>query len=170
MKKLVLFLLIIMPAAGFTQNVEIDNFFKKYSGKDGFTTIIFTKEMFDLYKSGSSAQGTESSHATEGIYSMKMLTAPSDSTTHYSFTEELNSVLPKNKFKQLMLIQEGNNTINFVVRQEGNRIKEFIMTIDGDSPLLIYIEGDMDINQLSELSKSMDIRGLDELENDNTEE
>jgi hypothetical protein len=166
MKKLVFYILIALPAAGFAQESQVDSFIKKYSGKQGFTTITFTKEMFELYRnSGNSTQDKGSANASAGINSMKMLTVSSDTTIRANFSKELRAILPKNKYKELMVIQDGNSTITFLVRQEGKMIKEFIMTIDGASPLLIYMEGDMDIDQLSKLSESMDIRGLDQLEN-----
>jgi hypothetical protein len=166
MKKIVLFMLIALPAAGFAQESQISKFIDKYSGKPGFTTITFTKEMFELYRnSGSSTQDQAAGNVSAGINSMKMLTVSSDTTIRANFSKELHAILPKDKYKELMVIKDENSTITFLARQEGKRIKEFIMTIDGTSPLLIYMEGDMDFNELSKLSESMDIRGLDQLEN-----
>ena len=166
MKKIVFFILIALPAAGIAQESQINKFIEKYSGKPGFTTITFTKEMFELYRnSDNPAQGKGSVNAPAGINSMKMLTVSSDTTIRANFSKELHALLPKDKYKELMVIKDANSTITFLARQEGQKVKEFIMTIDGASPLLIYMEGDMDFDQLSKLSESMDIRGLDQLEN-----
>lgn len=97
-------------------------------------------------------------------FTLKMLTVNTDIHKSFNINKELSDVIPKNIYKELMVIKEEDNTITFLIRQEGNRIKEFIMTIDGVSPLLIYLEGDMDINQLSQLSESMDIDGMENIE------
>ena len=165
MKRILFFLIIALPVTGFAQESQIDDFFEKYSGKEGYTTIIFTKEMFELYSnSGNSTQDKDSDNVPGEITSMKMLTVNSETKRSESFNKELQSILPQNKYKKLMEIKEADSNITFLIRQEGNRIKEFIMTIEGTSPLLIYIKGDMDLDQLSKLSDSMDIEGFDKLD------
>jgi glutathione peroxidase-family protein len=160
MKKLVLFILISLPLTGFTQTPQLDNFFEKYSGREGYTTIVFTSEMFELFASMDNGSG----NGLTGINYMKMITVDTDTENTAGFTKELQTLLPKNKYKELMVITEADNTIKFLMRQEGDRIKEFIMTIEGADPLLLYLEGDMDFNQLSEISETMDIEGLDNIE------
>ncbi len=102
--------------------------------------------------------------ASLGVNSMKMLTVNADSKDIAGFSNELQSLVLKNKYKELMVIKDGKGTISFLMRQEGDRIKEFIMTVTGTEPVLIYIEGDMDMNQLSKLSETMNIEGFDKLE------
>ena len=170
MKKILFFLFISFPVTGFAQGSQIDDFFEKFSDKEGYTVITFTKEMFELYSNkGNSRQDKDSANVSGAITLMKMLTVNSDTKKSESFSKELQSVLPQNKYKKLMEIKEAGSNITFLIRQEGNRIKEFIMTIDGASPMLIYIKGDMDLDQLSKLSDSMDIEGFDKLDKINEE-
>jgi hypothetical protein len=165
MKTLSILLLIMLPLVGQAQHSPLDAFFDKYSGKQGYTVITFTKEMFNLYAGiDDTSPDQGSADATKGVNFMKMLTVTPDSTLSTHFNNELRSLLPKNKYKELMVIKDANSTISFLTRQEGNRIKEFIMIIDGESPVVIYIEGDMDPSQLAKLSGSMDIKGMENLD------
>ena len=49
MKKIALFIpVLLLPLLMTAQNTPIDKLFKKYSGKEGFTTVLVTEDMFKV--------------------------------------------------------------------------------------------------------------------------
>lgn len=167
MRKLCLILLFLLPLISFGQETELGRFFEKYSGKEGYSSIYITKYMFDLFKKiETTEEDKEFQEAISNLTAIKIL-ALSNSETKRSntFRSELNSALPKSKYKELMIIKEADQTVTFWVREEGEKISEFVMTVDEKSdPVLILLEGDIDLNQVAKLSRSMKVSGFEHLE------
>ena len=168
MKKIALILFLCLPLLANAQQSQLNSFFEKYSGKEGYTSVYITKYMFDLFKKiGNASEEKEFNDITTRLKSIKILIV--DSVTNVNskvkFQHELLSVLPKDIYKELMIVKEGSETISFLFRGEGDKISEFVMTVVGkDSPTLILLEGDIDLKQLSKLSKTMNIEGFEHLD------
>ncbi len=96
----------LFTLSAFGQKSAVDKVFDKFSGKDGYTTVYISSYMFNLMSSLESDDPdyNEFKNATAGISSIKILTQ--DGGDSESFGEELISMLPKNEYKEMMVVKE----------------------------------------------------------------
>ena len=154
----------MIPCWCFAQESALNNFYEKYSGKEGYVSVYITEFTFQLFKQVESAQeGEDFENVVTKLKGIKMLTP--DSVNRSTFLNDLRAALPKNQYKDMMVVRDGPSTIRFMLREEKSKITEFIMTIEGeDSPFLLFLEGDIDLNEIAKLSKMMNINGFEHLE------
>ena len=168
MKKILILVWLACPFWAQAQKTALNQFFDKYSGQEGYTSIYVTKYTFELFKKIENAQeGKEFDEVVTKLKAIKIL-AP-DSATHLAtdqaFLKELSASLPDAQYKDLMIVRDGPETISFMIREEGPSISEFVMTIEGDgAPFLLFLEGDIDLNEIAKLSRSVDINGFQHLD------
>ncbi len=158
---LIVCLLVSLPCLVWAQSSPYQQFYEKYAGQEGYTSIHITPHMFNLFKKlDTDAEKGEFEEVVKSLTSIKMLVA--DSTTlikNHSFNKQL-SALQSNNYKELMQIQDGSEKITFLMNEKAGKISEFVMIIKGSETVLISLEGNMDLEQISKLSKSINIDGL----------
>lgn len=166
MKRIVLGgMLMIFSLSAFGQKSAVDKVFDKYSGKDGYTTVYISSYMFNLMSSIDSDDPDfdEFKKATSGISSIKILTQDGDNSE--AFGEELISMLPRNEYKEMMVVKEENEEVLFLAREEGGKITEFLLVVSGGGDdALIAIQGDIDMESIGKIASSLDMPGLENLE------
>jgi len=164
MKKLVLILsTILFTLTLFGQNSSVDELFEKYANKDGFTTVIISKNMFSLFASEEESK-EDFTKAIKGIESIRILS--SDETVpkgSLNFFKEIGKSLPMKEFEELMSVKEKDQEFKMLIRKNGKMINEFLMIGGGNSNVLISITGNIDLRAISNLSKAMDIKGMENL-------
>jgi hypothetical protein len=167
MKKLVVLTwLILWVAPAFTQNYAIDKLFEKYSGKEGYTSVVISSKMFDLF-SEMQTDDPEFQNVIKGLKSIKILAT--DETWKeqgkVNFYNEIINELPMSQYEELMVVKEKDQDVKFLVREEGGQIVELLLIVGGtEENALISIQGIIDLKSISKLSKAMNIEGLENLE------
>lgn len=168
MKKILIILVLMSPAVLFAQNSQLNTFFDKYSGQEGYTSVYITKYMFDLFAKITDEQEDKEFHElTSKLNSIKILTADSakEVNTGKKFEKELLKILPKTNYKDLMIVKDGKQNIRFLIREEKSKIAELVMIVTGQGDaVLMFLEGDIDLKSISKLSKSMKITGFEHLD------
>ncbi|MDF1549189.1 MAG: DUF4252 domain-containing protein [Bacteroidales bacterium] len=168
MKKVNLILLFMIPVLAFAQKSQLNTFFDKYSGQEGYTSVHITKYMFQLFeKVSDEKEDKEFKDVTSKLDAIKILAIDSkaDEVSQKAFKNELIQKLPKSIYKDLMIIKEGKKEITFMIREEGNKISELVMFVDEpNESALIFLEGDIDLKKISKLSKTMKIDGFEHLD------
>ncbi|MCL5990645.1 MAG: DUF4252 domain-containing protein [Bacteroidetes bacterium] len=160
---------------GFTSVKSADNpisqIFEKYAGKEGFTSVNITKDMFDLFKDFSKDGKDDKSIAdvVDGLDGIKILTySPENvkSKKKFDFYNEIIKNIPLSGYTNLMDVNEENTTVKFLIRKEAKgKISEFLMLVSEENEgTLIWITGELDMNKIKRLSKDMNFKGLDKLE------
>lgn len=164
MKKIIIAFILMIPSWSFAQESALNTFYEKYSGKEGYVSVYITEFTFQLFKQVENAQeGKDFDETVTKLKGIKMLTP--DSVNRSTFLDDLRAALPKNQYKDMMVVRDGSSTIRFMLKEEGSKITEFIMTIEGeDSPFLLFLEGDIDLNEVAKLARTMDINGFEHLE------
>lgn len=164
MKKIIIAFILMIPCWAFAQESALNNFYEKYSGKEGYVSVYITEFTFELFKKiGNAQEGKDFEKVVTQLKGIKMLTP--DSANRATFLDDLLAALPKNQYKDMMVVRDGAKTIRFILKEEGPKITEFIMTIEGEgSPFLLFLEGDIDLNEIAKLSEMMDINGFEHLE------
>ena len=166
---LVVVLMAMMPSVTKAQSA-IDGLYEKYAGKDGFTSINISPEMFNMMSgfnmNDSSKEAIAAQDAIKQIKSLKMLMyKPQDSTKVLSFYHVIQKMVPTNGFKDLMTINSHGSNLKFLARQDPNgKIRELLMIVRGDRETMIMsMTGEIDMKSIAEISKSMNIHGMGDL-------
>ena len=156
----VLFMVVALNA----QTNAVDEFFDKYSEKDGFTLVTISGKLLGLF-SGKEVQ-SEKSELISKLSSIRILSS-NDSlmNLNLNFYKELTGRLNMSVYEELMAVKEGKDETRFLVRQKGDRISELLVISGGPgSNTLISIRGDIDLKSLAQLSDDFGIEGLENLE------
>ncbi len=165
MKKVIFFTIAIcMTAAVNAQNRAVDEFFDKYSEREGFTTVFISGKLLSLF-AGKDA-GNEGSDLINRLSSIRILSV-SDSlmNLNLNFYKELTGKLNMSIYEELMAVKEGKDETKFLIRQNGDRISELLVITGGPGDnTLISIQGDLDLKSLSELSDDIGIEELEDLD------
>ncbi len=160
------FILIMISLSAFAQRNPVDKLFEKYSGKDGFTTILISSKMFSMF-SDMEAGDDELNKMISNIESIKILTTEDESLLDpdINFYEEIMNELSLDEYEELMVVKEKDQDIKFLVKEKEDKIVELLLVIGGEgNNTLISIRGIIDLKSISRLSKSLNVQGLDELE------
>lgn len=166
----VVLLLALTPVFSQAQTV-IDNLYQKYAGKQGFTSINISPEMFQLLASmdmqDSSKTVQSAQKAMEELKGIKMLVCkPGNPAEAEAFYREIQKVVPMNGFKELMSVDSPENKVKFLADRTSNgKIKELLMIVKGDSTTMIMsLTGLLDMKTIGEISQSLHLDGMKNLQ------
>lgn len=168
MKKLMLkMILFLLPVALLAQNSAVDKLFEKYSGMEGYTSVVISSKMFSLF-SEMETSDEDFDKLVHGLTSIKILATDDEfeGQGKVNFYKEIIQELPLDKYEELMVVKEKDQDVKFLIREDGGEIVELLLIVGGkEDNALISIQGVIDLKSISKLSKSMDIQGLEKLEN-----
>jgi hypothetical protein len=175
MKKLVLALSVIFLMAGFSvvsAQSPSDKLFEKYSGKDGFTTVQISQELFDLFADMDlEGEGEEDIKEVQDMmnqlkYIRILMFEPEEGQE--AELEDFRNEIKKfdlEGFSELMVVKEKGEEVRFLARKDGKLINELLLIINEDNEAgFISINGNIDMKTVSKLSKTMKIDGMEHLE------
>ena len=157
--------LMMFTLTAFSQQSAVDKVFDKYSGQEGYTTVYISSFMFNLLNSleVDDPEYNEFKKATSGIKSIKILTQDGDGST--SFASELMKMLPRNEYKDMMVVKDQEEEVLFLAKESGGKITEFLLIVSGGGDdALIAIQGDIDLESISSIASGLDMPGLENLE------
>jgi len=160
------FILIMISLSVFAQKNPVDKLFEKYSGKDGFTTILISSKMFSMFSEMETGDD-EINNMISNIESIKILTTEDESLLDpgINFYKEIMDELSIDEYEELMVVKEKDQDIKFLVKEKEDIIVELLLVIGGkENNALISIRGIIDLKSISRLTKSLNVQGLDELE------
>jgi len=167
MKKISLILtLAIFPLLITAQNKAVDKLFEKYAGKEGFTTVLISSKMFSLF-SNLETDDEEFDDLMNSLKSIRILATDNDVELdkNINFYDEIMKELKVSEYEELMVIQEKDQNVKFLIMEVNGKIAELLLVSGGrDGNALISIKGDIDLKTISKLSKSMNVKGLEDLE------
>ncbi|MBU2650081.1 MAG: DUF4252 domain-containing protein [Bacteroidetes bacterium] len=173
MKRILIFLTIALfatPVITWAQSSPTDAMFKEYSGKEGYTTVHISKELFSMMSQMNVE--TDDPEAKEMIDAMskldfiRILMADKSDVKDFDKFKARIQDFDLDGYKELMLVKEGSETVRFMVKEKGDKtFGEMLMLIDSNEETgFISIVGSIDINTISKLSKSMNMKGMEKLE------
>ncbi|MBL6950904.1 MAG: DUF4252 domain-containing protein [Bacteroidales bacterium] len=175
---LVLFMLVPFLAMAQYQS-PAEKAYQKYAGKEGFTSVNITKELFEMImKMEIDGKGTEKvkevQEMMEQLTGLRVLTYENDENPEKvkSLYKEFNALFPASDYTELMSVQENGSNIRFLTKQEDNgKILEMVMLAEEDDHevTLLSLVGHIDMSTISKLSGTMKIHGMDKLEKVNKE-
>ncbi len=166
MKKFVFTIVVLLGTLSLSaQSKVVDKLFEKYSERDGFTTVVITKHMFNLFSNVETEADDEYMNMIKNLKNIRILTGPENSEEGVNFYDEIMKELPKKEYEELMVIHDSDKDIKFLVKEENNIVSELLMVIGSKTDnVLISITGNIDMKSISKLSKSMGIQGMENLD------
>ena len=162
-------ILIVVLLTGFITKAQspADELFDKYSGKEGFTTVYISKYMFDLFSNIESTdpEAKEMKEVINKLTGIKIISSEKKDES-VNFYKEMKKKIASGGYKELMVVKEENQDVQFLVKDNDGKISELLIVVSGDGDnVLISIQGDINMKSISKLSKAMNIEGMEQLEN-----
>ncbi len=168
MKRIIIIYVLAIIVVNCWSQSPADKVFDKYSGAEGFTTVYITKYMFDLFKDMENNNvSDEMQEAISRLNSIKILATDDDPNTKTSINlyDEVMKNLPKEEYKELMVIKEKNENVKFLVREKDKKVVELLLLVGSpDESVMISIQGDIDMKNIAKITKSLNIEGMEKLE------
>jgi hypothetical protein len=166
--------LMVMVMAGWSQlslaQSPTDKLFEKYNGKDGFTTVHITQELFSLFADldESDPDVAEMKTMMEQLQYIRILMYDLEDGGRQSELEAFRTDIKASNltgYSELMNVKEKDQEVKFMAMKNDGKITELLLLINEPNEAgFISIVGNIDINTVSKLSKTMHMEGMDELE------
>lgn len=167
MKKLILVtVLILISITLMAQNKVVDKLFEKYADQEGYTSVVITKHMFNLFSNIETEEDDEYMNMIKNLKNIRILSGPDIADAEVNFYDEIISKLPEKEYEELMVIHDSGQDTKFLIKEENDIVSELLMVVGGRGDnILISITGNIDLKTVSKLSKSMGIEGMENLDN-----
>ncbi|MDA3944601.1 MAG: DUF4252 domain-containing protein [Bacteroidetes bacterium] len=173
MKKIqiIIALFMLIPLFSMAQISSIDKLYEKYAGKEYFTSINISAEMFKL--AAGLSQNLEDEDAKElnnmvnQINGMKILIfEDSLKQSKINFMDELSKSVDFKDFAELMRVEEKDGTVRFLTKKEnGGKISEMLMIAEDDGEVVVMsFTGSIELETIGKMAKSMNMKGMEKLE------
>ena len=172
MKKLGIFVAMMFLFASFTmlaQDNPTKKLYDKYGGKDGYTTVTISKELFGMFAEIDSddpdAQEVKDMMSQlDGIQILMYEAKDKGDAELQKFKSEIEKVKADN-YTELMVVKESGEEVKFLALKKGDKIGELLLLISSDKEAgFVSISGLIDMNTVAKLSKTMKIEGMENLE------
>jgi hypothetical protein len=169
MKKILLLLVFLtgMTLSASAQDDAIQKFFSKYMEDERFSRVFISPKMMQMAggflknNAGGDADAEELGRLIAKIKGIRILS--SEEVEGMSLYREAMGTLTKNRYEELMDVQDKGTSLKFMVREEGGLVKELTM-ISGDSRsfTLLSMLGNFTYEDLNMLAEKTDIPGMDQ--------
>ena len=169
MKKILLLLVILtgMTFSASAQDDAIQKFFSKYMEDDRFSRVYISPKMMQMAggflknNAGGDADAEELGKLIAKIKGIRIIS--SEEVEGMSLYREAMGTLTKNRYEELMDVQDKGTSLKFLVREEAGLVKELTM-ISGDSKsfTLLSMLGNFTYEDLNMLAEKTDIPGMDQ--------
>ena len=165
MKKYIILLLLIGAAASLpAQNKAIEQLFQKYSDRDGFTSVVITKNMFQLFANVDNPNNDDFLRTVKNLDFIKILSIKGENDGK-AFYQDIQAAIPEKDYKELMTIKETDSQVKFLILEKDGVIKELIMISGGkEESTLIWMAGIIDMKTVSKITQGMQVKGMENLE------
>ena len=173
MKNLVIVLLALfaIPFMSFAQTSDLDAFFDKYAGMEGFTTVVVTQKMFELFGRLDLEDDDDLGDMADIIGDIKGLKVlvfedAEDPAQMKQYFTEVSRDIPSKRYEDLMMVRGEDENVDFKIKEDANGIiEELLMVVQGeDEFVFLSLYGKIDLAKVSKLARTMDIDGLEHLQ------
>lgn len=150
------------------QDDAIVKFFSKYMESDNFSRVYISPKMMQMaggfLRSNVEAGDAEEKDLGELMQKIKGIRILSgDQVNGKSLFNEAMATLNKNKYEDLMDVQDKESSLKFMVREENGRIAELLMITGSQSEFtLLSMLGSFTYQDLNILAEKTSLPGMDE--------
>jgi len=164
MKRMVLvFALALVSIAISAQRDRLDDFFSRYSGAEGFTTVTINGDLFSLIAKFDN-EDEDLNKMADKITSIRIISTEKEIPhPDVNFYVELRDEIRRGGYEEMMTVKDPDNDVLVLVRTSGETIRELLLIASGKNQTVIQIKGLLHERDLDSLSRSH-IEGLEYLE------
>jgi len=169
--KILILAVMLLPFASIAQTSSIDKLYEKYAGKDNFTSINISSEMFKLAAGISQnmddPDAKELNNIVNQINGMKILIfSDSLNKSKIDFMSEINKTVNMKDFSELMTVEEKDGRVKFLTKKgEQGKISEMLMIAQDQGEVVVMsFTGLIELSTIGKLAKNMNMKGMDKLE------
>ena len=152
MKRLLLIVLLTVTFTFVYGQKSIDALFEKYAGKDGFTTVTISGNLFKLAKCFDSEDDHDKNSISANITEIRILSQENEDIRVENFYDMVIKDIDLNKYEEFMRVKESDQDLRMLVRTEGKSFKEFLLISGGEDNAVIQIKGDLTLDDAKKLS------------------
>lgn len=166
-KTIILFLFLTgLTTTSFAQEDAIQSFFSKYMEDDRFSRVYISPKMMQMAggflknNAGGDAEAEELGLLISKVKGIRILS--SDEVDGMTLYREAMSTLTRNKYEELMDVQDKGSSLKFMVREEGGLVRELMMvTGESKSFTILSMLGAFTYEDLNMLADKTTIPGMD---------
>jgi hypothetical protein len=148
MKKMTLFLALLLAATFTYGQKSIDALFEKYAGKNGFTTVTINGNLLKM-----AMDDDDDDSMPADITEIRILAQDDDDNNEIeNFYDMVIKDIDLNLYEEFMRVKESDQDLRMLVRSEGNRFKEFLLIAGGKDNAIIQVKGNMTYNEAKRFS------------------
>lgn len=136
----------------------IDDLFRKYSGNDGFTSIVIGKDLLDF---AFTIHNDKDIDKLKGkISDLRILISDKHQQDVSTFKDEIKNSITKNDYQNLIEILDGKNKVNFYVKKDNDKIIHLILIAsENNEEVLLSLKGQFTMKELIEMGKDSNNKG-----------
>jgi hypothetical protein len=156
-----------LTTKSFAQDDAIQTFFGKYMEDDRFSRVYISPKMMQMAGGflKNNADGDKEAQELGALISkvkgIRILS--SDEVDGMTLYKEAMSTLNRNRYEELMDVQEKGTSLKFMVREEGGLVRELMMiTGESKSFTLLSMLGAFTYEDLNMLADKTNIPGMDQ--------
>ena len=144
---------VIITSAVSGQRTSLDDFFSRYSDRDGYTSVIINGSLLKFL--GESGDSDRDGDALRKITSIRLVVREKEnSSPGESLVSEIRGIIRRGRYDELMSVRDNGANIRFMARMERDMVRELLLVIDGKDEAVIQIEGTLTRDEASELFTS----------------
>jgi hypothetical protein len=148
MKKMTLFLALLITATFTYGQKSIDALFEKYAGKNGFTTVTISGNLLKL-----AMDDDDDDSMPADISEIRILAQDDDENNEIeNFYDKVIKDIDLTLYEEFMRVKESDQDLRMLVRSEGNRFKEFLLIAGGKDNAIIQVRGNMTYKEAKRFS------------------
>jgi hypothetical protein len=151
MKKLFLFVVLSALVTFVSGQKSIDALFERYVGKDGFTTVTISGDLFKLAACLDDDDDHDSAMPAN-ITEIRILTQDDENPEVENFYDFVIKDIDLSRYEEFMRIKESNQDLRMLVRSEGRAFTEFLLIAGGDDNAVIQVKGKMTFKEARKFS------------------
>lgn len=156
------FAVMLISVSSMGQKNGIDSFFARYEGRDGFTTVDISGNLFKLL--ADTSEDPELKEVDLDVSSVRVLSVNKEyNSESINFFEELRNTIERGGYEELMMVKNTGNDVRIMVKTTGKVINELLIVSGGKDNAMVQIKGHFEKKDLVKLSK-VNIEGVSYLE------
>lgn len=167
--------LILLTTGLSAQNV-MDKLFNKYHGKDGYSTVTVSPEMFKMFASmevsdDKKNEANQLISAASKLTGLKVISVGRDSASPASSDKRANDLYNEIKpligtaYSMLMEVNDNKEKVVVYTRRSGKIVSEVIVLVkEPHSTVFMSITGDVDLEQIGKITSKMNLHGSKSLQ------
>lgn len=153
MKKLILFIALVITVSALEAQRSVDVLFEKYAGKDGFITVTFNGSLLKLFCNSDDERDAMPANITE----LRILAQDDSSTRVENFYDEVIKGIDLKQYEEFMKVKNSGQDLRMLVKIDGKIIREFLLVAGGDDNAIIQIKGNMTFGEAKKFSENAKI-------------